>query len=44
MVGYTYNQWYARALLHSGRALRAFEWSSAERADFIAMYRMGGEL
>lgn len=41
---YTYNRGYARALLLSGREQRAFEWSAEERADFIAMYRMGGEL
>lgn len=44
MIMYRYNRYYAGALLRSGGAQRAFEWSADERADFIAMYRMGGEL
>lgn len=40
----SYNKHYAVALLRHGHALGSPYWSIAQRMDFIAMYRMGGEL
>lgn len=40
----SYNMEYSYALLAEGRRMRSFDWQSDQRRDFIAMYRMGGEL
>lgn len=39
-----YNRFYAVALLAHGAECLASDTDSAGRMDFIAMYRMGGEL
>lgn len=39
-----YNRFYASALLVHGAECSASDMDNAGRMDFIAMYRMGGEL
>lgn len=39
-----YNRFYASALLSAGAVNRASDMDHAGRMDFIAMYRMGGEI
>lgn len=39
-----YNRFYASALLFEGAVNNASDMDTAGRMDFIAMYRMGGEL
>lgn len=39
-----YNPQWAAALVDAGHRLGSAYWSKAQRMDFIATYKMGGEL
>ena len=41
---YTYSSEWAYTVIGNGLSMGSYEWSLDERRDFIAVWRMGGEL